>query len=62
MTIAEFKHARAQLGMTQAQVAALLEVSIQGVQHWEQGRRPVPEYAAKAVVTALRHRSTDVGE
>ena len=42
MTPAEFKEARARLGLTEPKLAALCQVSARAVQHYEGGTRPVP--------------------
>lgn len=47
MTAEEFKKARAELGLTQAELAELLPTSIRTLQKWEQGCHPVNRMAAK---------------
>lgn len=54
MTPAEFLAARHRAGLTQVAAARWIGVAAATVAHWERGRRPVPEYAALAVVRAPR--------
>jgi DNA-binding transcriptional regulator YiaG len=44
-----FKEARARRGLTQKEAAELIGVTVKAVEHWEQGRRAVPQYAINAV-------------
>lgn len=41
MTPEEFKRIRTEAGLTQAQIAELLDVTRTAVRHWEAGRRPI---------------------
>jgi len=47
--------ARAKTGLSQAQFAALLGVSVRTLQQWEQGRRQ-PSGAAKTLLTIVEKR------
>jgi len=47
--------ARAKTGLSQAQFAALLGVSVRTLQQWEQGRRQ-PSGAAKTLLTIAEKR------
>ena len=47
MTPAEFKEARARLGLTQSALAESLGVTLRCVQHYEAGHRKVSAPAAK---------------
>lgn len=67
MTADEFKAQQAKLGLTSAQAAAILRVSIKTIEKWRQGTRSVPgptivvlellDYY-KGAVDWLRGRST----
>lgn len=46
MTRQELKEHRSRLGVTQVGLAELLHVPTSTVQNWEQGLRPIPEWAA----------------
>lgn len=49
MTAAEFQSLRKSRGLTQRQAAELIGVTVKAVEHWEQGRRTVPQYAVNAL-------------
>lgn len=49
MTPAEFRDTRKAMGLTQAELAAELDVSRSQVYRWENGRAPVPRMAEIAI-------------
>ena len=53
MTKEEFRQARERLGLTQAQLAAELGVTLNAVQKWEMGERPIKQITAMAVQLLL---------
>jgi DNA-binding transcriptional regulator YiaG len=60
MTPDQLRAARDQLGLTQVELAKVLEVSQRAVEGWEQGTRngrehAIPAPVAKLVELALRH-------
>jgi len=60
MTPAEFRAARAALGLSQRELAERLEVTIRALQMWEAGERAVPGPARVALrffMLALPRRS-----
>ena len=61
MTPAEFRAALQALGVTQGAAAALLGVSLDGVNAWCNGRRPVPAPVAR-LVRLLARRPELVGD
>lgn len=48
-TPAEFKAARIELGLTQKQLADMLDVSEVSISNWENGRNPIPRTAEMAL-------------
>ncbi len=54
MTPTELRERRAQLGLSQPQLAALLDVDPSAVAHWEQERRAIPGFLHLAL-HALEH-------
>ena len=61
MTIDDLKAARKYLALSQSGLAQAMGVSIQSVQAWEQGARPVPEYAAR-LIKFLTQKSDNTGK
>ena len=53
MTPDEFRKSRQRLGLTQAELAAWLDVGVRTLKGWEAGRSPVP----RAVELALAYRT-----
>jgi DNA-binding transcriptional regulator YiaG len=51
----ELQRARAHLGLTQAQLADRLGVTLSAVSRWEQGQRRVPELAARLLRLFVAH-------
>ena len=49
MTNEDLKAWRQKHGLTQPELAALLDVSLDSVRSWEQGRRPLPSLLAPAL-------------
>lgn len=57
MTKEEFKAARLELGLTQTEMGQALGVSLNIVQKWESGDRPIRQVVAMAMELLLeRHR------
>jgi len=50
MPAGQFKQLRAEAGITQDALAELIGVSVQAVQHWEQGIREIPRYAIRSLL------------
>lgn len=46
---AHFVALRSAQALTQQQAAAIIGVTVKAVEHWEQGRRTVPQYAINAL-------------
>ena len=53
MTKEELRQARERLGLTQAQLAQQLGVTLNAVQKWEMGERPIRKVVALAVQLLL---------
>jgi DNA-binding transcriptional regulator YiaG len=47
MTATDLRTLRARLGLTQAQLAEALGVSVRAIENWEQGLRRIPMIAVK---------------
>lgn len=53
----EFRRMRLELGfLKRAHIAEVLGTQTDTVRSWETGRRPVPNYARKFVVTAMHYK------
>ena len=57
MTGATFRTLRRQLGWTQARTAKELGVVSNTVARWEQGKRAIPEMAARFLALLLKEKS-----
>jgi putative transcriptional regulator len=53
------KKLRSKLGLSRPKFAALLQVDVETLHNWEQGRRE-PTGLAQALLTAIRRESTDI--
>lgn len=51
----QFKKLREEKGYTQAELAAILKVTIRAISRWENGQRKVPHIAIMAL-DGLKHR------
>ena len=49
-----FKNIRHEYGMTQKDIAELLEIPVTTWRQWESGRREPPEYIEKLIVYSLK--------
>lgn len=60
LTAAAFRQLQADLGLTNAACARILGVTVQAVEHWRSGRRPVPGPVAAALELLQANRQLEL--